>query len=569
MNNHVSDKPVVKELIDLCHQYGIEEVIISPGSRNAPLILSFNGSHLFNCLTIVDERSAGYFALGLARARRKPVAIICTSGTAALNYAPAIAEAFYQQIPLVVITADRPTEWIDQTDGQAINQQGIYSNYIRYQCQLPVSINHADDAWFVNRTINEALSAATEINPGPIHINVPLREPLYGKTVFPANSARKIMSFQSNQTLANEDLQTLLDEIHQCDRVMVLMGAHHKDDRLHAALALLADKGVMVLTETLSNTPNGNFINTMDRVVSTIPEDDYPIFAPDLLITFDVPVLSKMIKKMLRTRKPKSHWHFSNRDALTDTYQSLTRKIEGNAGLTIHQVAENITPKKHRFTENWKKKAEEALNLHHQYLNRIGWCDLKLFQTLNATSFPGYQIHLGNSTPVRYAQLFDWDNSHTWFANRGTSGIDGCVSTSAGAAYGSEQPVLLIVGDLSFFYDSNGLWHQYLKPDFRIILINNSGGGIFRFLPGSSETEELEQFFEVKQNMNAQGIAQTFGLNYLSCNNEAAFNDALKIFFAPSDKPFILEVFTPNVENGILLKDYFKHLNRNSHEIEH
>lgn len=564
MNNPVSDKPVVKELIDLCHQYGIEEVIISPGSRNAPLILSFHGSHLFNCLTIVDERSAGYFALGMARARQKPVAIICTSGTAAVNFAPAVAEAFYQQIPLVVITADRPTEWINQADGQAINQQGIYSNYIRYQCQLPVAISHADDTWFVNRTINDALSTATGINPGPVHINVPLREPLYGKTVFPAIPARKIISFQSKLTLAKEELQMLLDEIHRCDRVMVLMGAHHKDDRLQAALSLLADKGIMVLTETLSNTSNGNFINNMDRVVSTIPEDDYPIFAPELLITFDVPVLSKMIKKMLRTRKPKSHWHFSNQEAFTDTYQSLTKKIEGNAGLTIQQVAENITTKSNRFTEIWKKRAEEALILHHQYLNRIGWCDLKLFQTLNATSFPGYQIHLGNSTPVRYAQLFDWKNSHTWFANRGTSGIDGCVSTAAGAAYGSEQPVLLIVGDLSFFYDSNGLWHQYLKPNFRIILINNSGGGIFRFLPGSSETEELEQFFEVKQNMNAQGIAQTFGLKYLSCNNEAEFNNALKIFFAPSDKPFILEVFTPNVENGILLKDYFKYLNRNS-----
>ncbi len=564
MNNSVSDKPVVKELIDLCHQYGIEEVIISPGSRNAPLILSFHGSHLFNCLTIVDERSAGYFALGLARTRQKPVAIICTSGTAAVNFAPAVAEAFYQQIPLVVITADRPTEWINQADGQAINQQGIYSNYIRHQCQLPVSINHADDAWFVNRTINEALLAATGINPGPVHINVPLREPLYGKTVFPANPARKIISFQSNQTLANEDLQMLLDEIHRCDRVMVLMGAHHKDHQLHAALSLLADKGIMVLTETLSNTSNGHFINNMDRVVSTIPEDDYPIFAPDLLITFDVPVLSKMIKKMLRTRKPKSHWHFSNRHALTDTYQSLTRKIGGNAGLTIHQIAENIIPKSRRFTETWKKRAEEALNLHHQYLNRIGWCDLKLFQTLNATSFHDYQIHLGNSTPVRYAQLFDWDNSHTWFANRGTSGIDGCVSTAAGAAYGSEQPVLLIVGDLSFFYDSNGLWHKYLKPNFRIILINNSGGGIFRFLPGSSETEELEQFFEVKQNLNAQGIAQTFGLKYMSCNNELEFNNALETFFSPSEKPIILEVFTPNVENGVLLKNYFKYLNRNS-----
>ena len=144
MSKPISDKPIVKTLVDLCHLHGVEQVIISPGSRNAPLIVSFAGLEKFECLSIVDERSAAYFALGLAKESRKPVAIVCTSGTAALNYAPAVAEAFYQKIPLVVITADRPKEWIDQADGQAIMQPGIFSNFIRYQCTLPLSGGHSE-----------------------------------------------------------------------------------------------------------------------------------------------------------------------------------------------------------------------------------------------------------------------------------------------------------------------------------------------------------------------------------------------------------------------------------------
>jgi 2-succinyl-5-enolpyruvyl-6-hydroxy-3-cyclohexene-1-carboxylate synthase len=564
MNKPISDKPVVKTLIDLCHQHGVAQVIISPGSRNAPLILSFSGSQLFECITIVDERSAGYFALGLARATQKPVALVCTSGTAALNLAPAIAEAYYQQIPLIAITADRPVEWIDQVDGQAINQQGIFSNFTRFQCQLPATIINGDDDWYTNRVINEALLKATGNAPGPVHINVPLKEPLYGKTIYPAKQVRMITQVAANNTFSEDTLQLLTSELAKFDRVMVLMGACVPDEGLKNAIITLADKGVLVLTETLSNVENDAFIGNMDRVVSTISEEDYAIFAPDLLITIDVPVLSRMIKKLIRTRKPSVHWHLSNQLAITDTYQSVTRLIQGDAPILLGEIAEQMNQKNNRFVTVWKKRANQMLERHKSYLTKISWCDLKLFETLSETPFPHRQIHLGNSTPVRYAQLFDWNRGHKWFANRGTSGIDGCLSSAVGAAHGSDEPVLLIVGDLSFFYDSNGLWNNYLKPNFRIILINNSGGGIFRFIAGPSETEELEEFFEAKQTMNAQGIAKTFGLNYIACNNETTFKEALKNFFEPSEKPMILEVFTPNVENGIVLKGYFKCLKERS-----
>lgn len=207
MSKPISDKPIVKALVELCHLHGVEQVVISPGSCNAPLVISFAGYEKFECLSIVDERSAAYFALGLARETKKPVAIVCTSGTAGLNYAPAVAEAYYQQVPLVVITADRPKEWINQADGQAIEQPGIYNNFIRHQCTLPLSGGHKDDEWYMNRILNEAFQKCTGTIPGPIHINVPMREPLYGKTVYSDSPARKIEVLTGDNDSAKQLMQ--------------------------------------------------------------------------------------------------------------------------------------------------------------------------------------------------------------------------------------------------------------------------------------------------------------------------------------------------------------------------
>ncbi|ASB49823.1 2-succinyl-5-enolpyruvyl-6-hydroxy-3-cyclohexene-1-carboxylic-acid synthase [Alkalitalea saponilacus] len=560
MSKPISDKPIVKALVELCHLHGVEQVIISPGSRNAPLIISFNGCERFECLSIVDERSAAYFALGLAREKKKPVALVCTSGTAALNYAPAVAEAYYQKIPLVVITADRPKEWINQADGQAIDQPGIYNNFIRHQCTLPLSGGHSDDEWYMNRMLNEAFQKCNGTVPGPIHINVPMREPLYGKTVYPEKTARKIELLTGDSQLSEEAIALLTSEIERYERVMVITGAMYHQPELKNALELLAKKGVVVLTETLSNLESDNFTGNMDRIVSTITEDEHLFFSPDMLITLDVPVLSKMIKKILRKTQPKIHWHFSNHHNITDTYQALSRIIKGNAAQILQQVASKMDEREKRFRDTWNKRATLSAERHTQYFDKLAWCDLKLYNILSETNLPSRQIHLGNSTPVRYAQLFNWNEEHTWYANRGTSGIDGCVSTAAGAAFGSDKPVLLITGDLSFLYDSNGLWHKYLPESFRIIIVNNGGGGIFRFIHGPTDTEELEEFFETKHSHNCEGIARTFGLDYHSCKNADEVTEQLKTFFNPSNKPAVMEVFTPNVESGKLLKQYFKFL---------
>ncbi|MDR2929065.1 MAG: 2-succinyl-5-enolpyruvyl-6-hydroxy-3-cyclohexene-1-carboxylic-acid synthase [Cytophagaceae bacterium] len=558
MAQYISSKPVVALLLNVCHAYGVKHVILSPGSRNAPLIISFSGCGLFKCLSIPDERSAAYFALGLAQTSRKPVAIVCTSGTAALNYAPAVAEAYYQKAPLIVITSDRPARMIDQADGQAIRQNGIYQNFIRFQCTLPETDGN-DDLRYANRLLNEAFIAATGNVQGPVHINIPFREPLYGKTTYTREVYHKITAIAHNLQPSAKAINVLTAEIETCHRIMILVGADTSNAQLAAALSLMAQKGAVVVTETLSNIRDARFFENTDRIVSAIEESEYTLFSPDLLITFDTPVLSRMIKKLIRSVKPQKHWHFTNNTTVVDTYDSLTRMVAGSPEDALRIVAEKMTDDS-RFYETWKERACITARFHNDFTANLSWCDLKLFKILNATTIPYPVIHLGNSTPVRYAQLFGWSGERTWFANRGTSGIDGCVSTAAGAAFGTAQPVLLITGDLSFLYDSNGLWHHHLPASFRVIVINNGGGGIFRYVQGPMETDELEDFFETRQTAHCKPIAEAFGFACSACYDEASFAEALKTFFAQSSKPKLLEVFTPNIENGVVLKNYFTNL---------
>jgi 2-succinyl-5-enolpyruvyl-6-hydroxy-3-cyclohexene-1-carboxylate synthase len=559
MSQSISDKPVVKHIIEHCYAHGVRYVVISPGSRNAPLIISFPKSKKFTCLTIVDERSAAYFALGLARKERRPVALVCTSGTAVLNYAPAISEAYYQQIPLIAITADRPPEYIDQADGQTIRQKGIFSNFTRYECHLPAGDLSEGDRCLVDRSLNEAFRNALGVIKGPVHINVPFREPLY-ETVDTKQLPQPVIVSVPKENYVNEPVvDELFGEISLYQKILLIVGAVLPCSELTRLVADFAAKGIVVVTENLSNLPVPDAFGNTDRIIEGF--DNENDLRPDLLITLDFPVLSKKLKQRIRRNRPGAHWHFSSQNVLVDTYQCLTRQIAGDAVGTLLQLNDRITPIGSGYIEAWQKADFKTRIKHNDYLDGLTWCDLKVFEQISQKIPGGQEVHLANSTPVRYAQLFQWDRSLTFFANRGTSGIDGCVSTAAGSAISGDRPVTLISGDLAFFYDSNGLWHRYLQDAFRVIVINNGGGGIFRFIPGSSETEELESFFEARNNdYQCCSIAETFGLLYFSAHNNQELKQVLDHFWEDKGKPALLEIFTSERENGEILRDYFRQL---------
>jgi 2-succinyl-5-enolpyruvyl-6-hydroxy-3-cyclohexene-1-carboxylate synthase len=447
MGKLISDKKSVQILVDQCLAQGVKNIIISPGSRNAPLILSFTAIDYFKCYSIVDERSAGFIALGMAQQSGEPVALVCTSGTAALNYAPAIAEAYYQGIPLIVITADRPGEWIDQADGQTIRQHGIYGNYIKYSCTLPVDIYTSDDEWHTKKMIAEAFVKCCKSTPGPVHINVPLREPLYGRMEQQVNTSTVVSHYQSKTGLSEQYLDQLSDCFNNSQRIMILVGMRHPDPQLQKVLIDLGkDERIIVLTESLSNCPGDGFIPCIDRVISSIKADEASLFKPDLLITFDGPIVSKMVKTFLRQNLPNEHWHVSESGEFVDTYQQLSRIIESNPSVVLNQLMPLLKSKPSQFSQTWKTRYEKVSSIHTDYLQSIPWSDLKVFETIfNHLPQPSV-LQLGNSTPVRYAQLFDRFNNIESYSNRGTSGIDGSMSTAVGAALArNDEPVVLML----------------------------------------------------------------------------------------------------------------------------
>lgn len=548
-----SNKILSQTLVQLCLDKGIEHIIISPGSRNAPLTIGF-GEHLdFNCFSIVDERCAAFFALGIAQQIKRPVALICTSGSALLNYYPAIAEAFYSDIPLVVISADRPSGYIDIGDGQTIRQQNIFENHILY------SANCIEDEDFQikNETeINIALNTAIELK-GPVHINVPFSEPLYfgveNQLVWPQNVLPRL----SSEPLKTE-LSAFIDLWNSSKRKMILVGVLPPNSLEQIFIDQLAkDESVLVLTETTSNLYHEDFISAIDQLIAPLTEEELQKLQPDILLTFGGMVVSKKIKAFLRSFPPKEHWHVDEKKAY-DTYFVLTQHFK----TTILDFFTKFLPQtisvSSDYQSHWLKIKQHRLQRHKIYENEIPYSDFIVFSEIFKQLPQNIQLQLSNSATIRYAQLFNIHPSAEVFCNRGTSGIDGSTSTAIGAGYASKLPTVFLTGDLSFFYDSNALWNSYIPKNFKIIVVNNSGGGIFRILPGEKDTQLFDTYFETKHSLSAKQLSEMYSFQYTTVTKAEDLKGRINAFFSKNEGPALLEIFTPSTVNDKVLLDYFK-----------
>ncbi len=555
----LSSKVAVRDLVEICAQKGIKHVVISPGSRNAPLTISFNRHPNFECHTVVDERCAAFFAMGMAQQLKEPVAICCTSGSAALNYAPAIVEAYYQKIPLLVLTADRPKEWVDQMDGQTIRQSNIYANYIKGSFDFPVEVENDSDRWYAQRMVNEAIELTQFPEAGPVHINLPFREPLYNVRDYSNDPIPKLFTTTKTKLeLPEFEINQLQKEWNSYDKILVITGLLHPNVELNRALNKLSEQeNVAILTETTSNVFGDKFNRSIDRLIVGI-EGEEEKFKPDLLVTLGGPVVSKKVKSYLRSYKPKSHWHINASNDCVDTYQALTNIIPLSPEKILPFL---VGTKKSDYRDIWLKKDASLQKVYNEFLNDIEFCDLKAFEFIFNSLPEGSHVQLANSTVVRYSNLFDQPSIKKLkcFSNRGTSGIDGTLSTAVGAARANPNEIVTVItGDLSFFYDSNALWISPLPNNLRIILINNKGGSIFRIIDGPSKIEELEQFFEARHNLNAGYIAKTFGLEYQISHDEEGLKSGLQaICNLEFVKRAIMEVSTENELNPHVLKKYF------------
>lgn len=540
-------------ITQLCLAKEIDHIVISPGSRNAPLTIGFTEHPAFTNFSIVDERCAAFFALGLAQQLQKPVALVCTSGSALLNYYPAIAEAFYSDIPLVVISADRPKELLEIGDGQTILQENVFKNHILYSANC---VDGASQQLYNETEINIALNTAIELR-GPVHINAPFAEPLY-KIADDTSVRPQHVPARRNKLQPPEDFKDFITAFSNYKKKLVLVGVLPPNSIEQKWIDILAaDQSVVVLTETTSNLHHPKFFPAIDQLIACFKEEDFLQLQPELLITFGGMVVSKKIKGFLRKFSPKEHWHVDGKRAY-DTYFALTDHMKLSPQVFLEQLLPKASVVKSNFQEYFLALQKHRLARHELYLQQIPFSDFKVFSFLFKSVPKHSQLQLANSATIRYAQLFDLDASLSVYCNRGTSGIDGSTSTAIGAAYTSKKPTVFITGDLSFFYDSNALWNNYLRKDFRIIIVNNAGGGIFRILPGARQTEKFTTFFETRHQLTALQLCTMFNLGYTSAHNEEELAAQLHHFYLPSERPKVLEIFTPSEVNDKVLLEYFE-----------
>lgn len=560
----LSNKNGIQNIVLTLHQLGLREVVICPGSRNAPLVISFNRHPDFNCTSIRDERSAGFFALGKALATKQPVALLCTSGSAALNFAPAIVEAFYQRVPLIVITADRPKEWVNQGDGQTINQENIYNNYINASYELKGDSYSPTDIWMNERSICEGYNIATVSNKGPIHFNVPIKEPLYGVSKVTIPTPKVFIEETIEQSITRETLIQLSEAFNSCKKVMILVGQMPLNSALQEVLSdIAALENVVVLTESTSNLHHPLFVENIDRCITGLSATDMTTYLPDLLITIGGEIISKRIKKQLRNCRPKLHWNIHPYNSYMDTYQSLTSAIPMKPHVFLNQLFPVLKSQEADYSKKWQELNRRKKSLHDTFCQQSEYSDFNVFRDIYKYLPQSAHLHISNSSPIRYAQLFDNKKVEDSWCNRGTSGIDGSTSTAMGAAASApEKQHFFITGDVAFHYDINALWNDIYIENLNIIVINNSGGGIFRIIEGPNKIEERSKFLETSMNNNIKHLATHFKWNYLSAHNDTELAEQLKLFFDSKSKRTILEIFTDADKNPVVLNKYWEFLNK-------
>ncbi|WP_424960970.1 2-succinyl-5-enolpyruvyl-6-hydroxy-3-cyclohexene-1-carboxylic-acid synthase [Ekhidna sp.] len=521
--------PTVFNTAQVCSQLGVKHAVMSPGSRNAPLTISFARHEGIKKWIIPDERSAGFVALGIAQETNTPAVLCCTSGSALLNYAPAIAEAYYREIPLIIMSADRPPELIDQRDGQTIRQFEALKNHVKGSWRLPI-VTDQSCAEEYEQSLIEALHISGELPKGPVHINIPFKEPFYPD----AGQDLKFEEVPIPDSVVSVTQSGVSLSITDSKKILILIGQQLADEDLNNQLQQISERIPFV------KSPLNNLVDGIDHVDVFIEGKNE--LTPDLLITSGLSVLSKKLKLFIRKYKPKRHIHFDPAGVKVDTYDSNPQFIKRNLSDFIDQLIEHEVNAE--YIGEWKKLEERTKAAIEDFIRRAPHSETKAAHSILESIPTKSNLHLSNSMPVRYADLFGVKNSINVYCNRGTSGIDGCTSTAVGASLVSDETNVLVTGDLAFLYDRNAFFHNYDLPNLRIIVLNNQGGGIFRLIDGPSKLPELETYFETRHNRTAEYICAENGFEYLKAADAESLQEHLKTFYMPSKSAKILEVFT-------------------------
>lgn len=512
---------------------------------------------------VIDERSAAFVALGLAQISREPVALVCTSGTALLNYAPAVAEAYYQGLPLIVVSADRPERWIDQDDSQTLRQPGALSNFVKKSYDIhDFAADNADMCRYANREVNDAMITALRRRRGPVHINVRLDEPLTSGEHIPFSQQRKISCVETEDILSKDTVYDLAQQA-AGKRILVVAGFMLPDDHLNKAMLRLASlPDVYVMHETVSNLHLPRRHSAVDVILSQLTARQREDLRPDIIITVGGALVSRAVKEFLRTSEGVQHWAVGHSHTTVDCFNSLSLRIEADPAPFLSSFAKLLAKNSGdtSYAAAWAACKKDAVASHNRFVSASDWSDLRACQMIFDSIPDDFNVQLSNGTSVRYAQLCMSSIPHGCYCNRGVSGIDGCLSTAIGAAMAYPETTVLVTGDMSMAYDIGALSIAEIPERLKIIVLNNQGGGIFRFIPSTRSLPERERYFCAPPRLPLNMIAPAYGFEYFAASSANQLQQTLPMFLAPRLAPAILEVVTPGDRSAQILIDY---MNRN------
>ena len=555
----------------------VRQAVVCPGSRSTPLAIALaRRPEDMRIWLELDERSAGFFALGLARTIGQPVALLCTSGTAAANFMPAVVEAHYSRVPLLVLTADRPPELLDNGAPQAIDQNRLYGNYVKWFANVALPEASNEMLRYVRTLAGRAASVARSVPAGPIHLNFPLREPLTPVAgPLPAESERENLAWQgraARQPFVNTicgprrldptQLEALAAELKDVKQGLLIAGPQNNPALTAAMLELAHKLGWPVLADPLSQVRSSGTINNYDAFLRLAKFRDK--LEPEVIIRFGAPSTSKPLNQYLAQYQSARMWVVDGAEEWREPSLLTAQMIWADPVAFCHDLSRNVAAKSASSAPDWPtqwhavadqtaKLLEAKFEQNEELFEGQVFVELATLLPKNSTLF------VGNSMPVRDLDTFYNRTSADVriMCNRGANGIDGVVSSALGAAAGLTAsgidtvtaPLVLVIGDISFYHDMNGLLAAKMhKLNATIVLLNNDGGGIFSFLAQASHPEYFEQLFGTPHGLDFEPAAKMYGAKFNSVQDWPTFRHAcVAAFQTPGLK--IIEVKTNREHN--------------------
>ncbi|MDF7825419.1 2-succinyl-5-enolpyruvyl-6-hydroxy-3-cyclohexene-1-carboxylic-acid synthase [Pontiellaceae bacterium B12227] len=545
----------VRILVKLLKEYGVRHIVVSPGGSSVPIVHSLEADKYFTCYSVVDERSAAYFAMGVSQQLGEPVAAVCTSGTAACNYLPAVTEAFYQNVPLVLITADKHPYYNHQLVHQVINQQNIYQDKCKHSVSLPIEIKTDDDAWYCRRLINEALLDTSRHGAGPVHINIPTigSQQNYSVKELPDLKAINLLSYGSDVEL----WQGKIEELVEAKEILVVFGQHcpYSEETVRY-IEMFAEKyNCFLSVEHVSNLKCKGALPTYP-VLETDARHAAKTAPPDLLISLGGNSATYQMRNFTSTvTKPFKHWVIEESGYVKDPFKHLTDIFECTPAYFFEFFAKNAPEGAVNDQAYYTKWSELADNFN---LTELPYSNFYAAQGLAANIPDNSLLHLSILSSTRHMQFFELDKSIRVYSNIGALGIDGSMSSFMGQAAVSDNLAFLMIGDLSFFYDMNSIGLKHVSKNVRILLVNNRGASEFHFYIGKQNIASLDDYVSVRHGSTAKGWVESCGFRYLSAETKEEFDSSIVDFVSEdSDAPVLFEVFTDMEEDAKITRELF------------